>query len=280
MILSYHPLFSADENRSCAGRQPDRSDQEMISRATAVILPQGCPPALYRMARSHCPRVFPNYDARFDYPEKTGQIRLFKQIGISHPRTESFTDTRAYAAGVSWGSLPAGLAFPIVFKYAWGGEGKTVYRIENNDMLADRLNEAAVFEKSGQGGFLLQQYIPTAGQVLRVVRIGEQVKSYWRIAPTPDRFPVSLTADTRIDPDAHPARQQAAMAVETRICNRTGINLAGFDFIFSASEKTPRPLVLEINYFFGRTGLGGSEAFYALLIDQIQHQIRKWTAPS
>ena len=44
------------------------------------------------------------------------------------------------------------------------------------------------------------------------------------------------------------------------------------DFVFPISEKDPEPLFLEINYYFGRRGLGGSENYYQLL-----HQaIRDW----
>jgi ribosomal protein S6--L-glutamate ligase len=39
-------------------------------------------------------------------------------------------------------------------------------------------------------------------------------------------------------------------------------------------KKDPRPLFLEINYFFGRAGLGGSERFY----DMLQTEIDNWLA--
>ena len=48
-------------------------------------------------------------------------------------------------------------------------------------------------------------------------------------------------------------------------CARAGVNLAGFDLLFDRSAPAPRPLFLEINYYFGRRALGGSEAFYRLL---------------
>ena len=36
-----------------------------------------------------------------------------------------------------------------------------------------------------------------------------------------------------------------------------------------------KPLFLEINYFFGRSGLGGSEKYYEILTEQIQKWIDK-----
>ena len=79
MILSFHPLFEADQNRLCAGRDPGKEELEAIRRADAVILPQGCRESLYFMARKACPHIFPNYDARFAYPEKIGQVQLFQE---------------------------------------------------------------------------------------------------------------------------------------------------------------------------------------------------------
>jgi ribosomal protein S6--L-glutamate ligase len=65
MILSFHPLFEADQNIICAGREPNAEDVAAIRAAKAVILSQGCYPSLYEIVRANCPNVFPNYDARF-----------------------------------------------------------------------------------------------------------------------------------------------------------------------------------------------------------------------
>ena len=87
MILSYHPCYEADRNRLCAGREPDEKDLSAIRDADAVVLPQGCREALYHMARQNSPHVFPDYDARFQYPGKTGQAKLFQALDVPHPRT-------------------------------------------------------------------------------------------------------------------------------------------------------------------------------------------------
>lgn len=54
-----------------------------------------------------------------------------------------------------------------------------------------------------------------------------------------------------------------------RFCEKTGINLAGVDLLFP-SDRTLDPLFLEINYFFGRRGLGGSDRWYAILNAEIE----------
>ncbi len=129
MIVSYHPLFEADKNIICAGRKPNGEDLAAIRAAKAVILGQGCYRSLYEMARANCSNVFPNYDAKFKYPGKIGQIKLFREINAPHPSTEIYSD-------LAWfhkkyrpkpGHWPT--RYPLVFKYDWGGEGETVYRV-------------------------------------------------------------------------------------------------------------------------------------------------------
>jgi ribosomal protein S6--L-glutamate ligase len=48
------------------------------------------------------------------------------------------------------------------------------------------------------------------------------------------------------------------------------MNLAAVDIVFPMSHPDPKPHVLEINYSFGRRGLGGSEVFYGLLFEAVQ----------
>jgi ribosomal protein S6--L-glutamate ligase len=78
-----------------------------------------------------------------------------------------------------------------------------------------------------------------------------------------------------IDGRSDPALQAAAVETARRFCRRTGLQMAGFDFIFDESQAlapSDLPLMLEINYFFGRRGLGGSERFYRILTEEVD----KW----
>ena len=50
------------------------------------------------------------------------------------------------------------------------------------------------------------------------------------------------------------------------------LNLAAFDLVFPPGETAP--VFLEINYTFGRTGLGGSEKFYILLQNAVDHWLQ------
>ncbi len=275
MILSYHPIFEADENILCAGRDPNDDDVAAMKSARAVILPQGWNPALYEMARNNCSNVFPNYDARCAYPGKTGEIRLFRHFDATHPRASLFADAAEFhqAFDPEKGSLP--FDFPFVFKFDWGGEGKTVFLIKSRPELLDILQKATSFEKNGHFGFLLQEYIPLINGTMRVVVIGKRFISYWRIRNDPESFYDNVAKGARIDADADPEFQRAAVRTAASLCEKTGIDLAGFDIIFPRRSHEISPYFLEINYFFGRRGLGGSEKYYEILIEEIENWLQK-----
>jgi ribosomal protein S6--L-glutamate ligase len=272
MILSYHPFFEADKNVICAGREPNADDLAAIRAANAVVLPQGCFKSLYAMARQSCANVFPNFDTRFNYAGKIGQARLFAETNAPHPKTaiyhnlDSFYNQRdSFGGQTAWG-------FPLVFKFDWGGEGDHVFLINSPDALDKVLQTAADFEKGGRSGFLLQSYLPGGNRSVRVVVVGQTFLSYWRIQNSTESFGSSLAQGAVIDADADPDRQQIAVAAVKAFCNQTGINLAGFDILFAPEPRPTEPLFLEINYYFGRRGLGGSENLYKLL----NTEILKW----
>jgi ribosomal protein S6--L-glutamate ligase len=273
MILSYHPCFEADENRLCAGRLPDESDLALIRSADAVILPQGCSAALFRMARRHCPRFFPDYTARFAYPGKLGQARLFRKTGVPHPDTLIF-DRYSDFRDISRDTDSRLFALPFVLKMDWGGEGDNVHLVASGEELDRCLDRVRACEATGQHGFLIQRYIPSGFRSLRVVVIYRKTLSYWRTHDEPGCFCASLSKGARMDRESDPALQDTAIRAVGDFCAKTGIDLAGFDILFSDEDPDPVPLFLEINYFFGRQGIGGSEAYYALLIEQID----KWLA--
>jgi len=270
MIVSFHPLFEADQNIICAGREPNAMDVAAIRAAKAVILSQGCYPSLYEIARANCPNVFPNYDARFKYPGKIGQIQLFREMNIRHPDTEIYRDTASFHNRHQAGVASPLTNYPFVFKLNWGGEGDTVFLVRSAESLDELLKQTSAFEKSGQTGFMLQEFIASNNKTLRVVVVGQRLISYWRILPNSDGFQTSLSKGAIIDRTIEPQLEQKAADLITGVCQKTGINLAGFDVIFSSENPDPCPLLLEINYFFGRKGLGGSEAYYKVLLEEIR----------
>jgi ribosomal protein S6--L-glutamate ligase len=273
MILSFHPLIEKDENRLCAGRLPNDEDLKAIQAADAVILPQGCYQSLYEMARSNCPHVFPNYDARFHFPGKLGQARLFQETRVSHPKTDSYTCVAEFQDRNGFPHL----FYPVVFKFDWGGEGESVFLIKTPNALAEMIAKAELFEKTNQRGFVLQAFIPTAGRSLRIVVIGRHLTSYWRVSADAAAFVTGISAGARIETDLDPELQSIAKEAVANFCSKTKINLAGFDILFATNESgtlLEKPIFLEINYFFGRRGLGGSNSYYRLFSAAVEDWIR------
>ena len=274
MILSFHPLYVADKNIICAGRTPGADDAKAAAEAEAIVLPQGCRSDLYELAYKNCQLVFPNYNARFAYQGKMGQIALFKRFGVPHPESMVFTDTGDFRRSIK--RIPVDLPFglPCVFKFDWGGGGDTVYPVDSEDRLMALLDSAATFERSGQKGFLLQEMIAAGSRSLRVVVIGQQYRAYWRVQPIRGGFMTGLAHGARIDTVADPGLQGQAIIAVRDFCQQTGINLAGFDVLFTEKSATPQMYFLEINFFFGRQGLGGSEGFYKILIEEIDNWLK------
>ncbi|MDI6687035.1 MAG: hypothetical protein QME06_02320 [Desulfobacterales bacterium] len=285
MILSFHPWFKADKNIICAGRNPDSGDLAVIKAADAVILPQGCYKSLYKMARDNCVNVFPNYDARFKYPGKIGQTMLFQNKGVPFPKTLIFRDTDSFINNHGKYFEGLSLDFPFVFKFDWGGEGENVYLIKSVEDIHDVLQKAAVYENTGQAGFLIQEYIPSQNRSLRVVIINQKIITYWRVLKKTEGFCSNLSQGAVVDFDSDPDLQEIAAFSVKNFCKHSAINLAGVDILFSSvAEQQKRahspqlqikkPFFLEINYFFGRQGIGGSEKYYKLLVAEIRRWVK------
>ncbi len=235
-----------------------------------MILPLGCSQSLYEMARQNCAHVFPNYDLRFRYPGKTGQIELFETYAIDHPDT---IVVNAFS-GMNIGALDLkAIGYPMVLKRDWGGEGYTVYWIEDRQELAENLKTIQQQSSDPEKLLLQQAILGNQGRVMRVVCIGDFFKAYWRIAPEPDERIVHLTDNGCIDADKlDPPLLMEAENAARQFCAKTGINLVGIDYLFDFSSSVPKSFIIELNYFFGRKGLGGSQAYYTILTREIQ----KW----
>ena len=270
MILSFHPIIVADKNIICAGRDPGNAELDAIKQANAVILPQGCRQTLFDMAAAHCLNVFPDYHAKFKFPDKIGQADLFAHFALPCPRTETFSSIDDLSHKTGFPDHALNFDTPFVFKFNWGGEGDTVTRIDSLSDFDKVLEKTASCERTGQYGFLIQEFIKTDNRSLRVVVIGQKRISYWRTQPDPNQFGTALSKGAKIDQDSNQALQDSGIKWVDQLCKKTGINLAGIDLIFPETSGTANPLFLEINYFFGRTGIGGSEQFYALLEEAVR----------
>jgi ribosomal protein S6--L-glutamate ligase len=265
MILSFHPCFVADAQIIPGDRKLDTTDFTLIERAEAILLPQGCSSALYRACRRSSAALFPHYEWRFRYPGKTGQSRFFERMGWPHPVTKRWRSAEALRAKRE--KLPREMPFFIKADKAHEGAGVWLIRDpEDLERVLDMLKEW------GHQPFLTQEMIPCEGDVLRVVVVGKSLCCYWKRPKQPGRAITTVSRGSRIDKRWRSDLREKGISQAKRICDVSGINLAAMDFVFSMTDPDPQPLLLEINYYFGRRGLGGSLRYYRSL----HRVIRDW----
>ncbi|NIA08928.1 MAG: ATP-grasp domain-containing protein [Nitrospiraceae bacterium] len=269
-VISLHPMIKGD----IFFWERDIWDKALVQafkKARAVILPQTVPRELYFLCHGLCPNVFPNYDLRFRWEGKVGDTMLFWTYGVPHPKTWIFPRVETLVGNhplmMTQFKLPP---YPFIIKGNRGGEGTQIWLIKNAHDLEKTLNILRHSEIQGIFGFVLQEFISGLNRDLRVVVIGRHIESYWRCNRS--GFLHNVAQGGKIDAHADPKLQTIGRARVKDLCNRTGINLAGFDLIFL--DGSDIPMFLEINYTFGRTGLGGSDAFYRVLKKEVNNWLK------
>ena len=255
MILSFHPCLTADAQVILGDRALGAEDLSLIRRAKAILLPQSCPEFLYRACRDSSAMLFPNYDKRYSRPGKVGQDRLFEEMGWPRPRTFRWDSIETFRQAHS---------FPFLIKRDTSHEGDGVYLIKDPSDLQSALEE---IERKRDSVFLSQEWIPSEGNVLRVVLLGRKTITYWkRPSESGDRI-TTVNRGAQVDAAWKPDLQEKGASLAREISRDSGINLAALDFVLPLTSHDPEPLLLEINYYFGRRGLGGSLRYYRLLCD-------------
>ncbi len=261
-VVSLNPLYEGDIFLWAKGFLGDR-ELGILSRARAIVLPQTVRPELYWLARELAP-TFPNYDFRFRFPGKVGQALAFSALDIPHPRTIACLQLEPLLRDHPLSPTLRLPAFPFVLKADIGGEGGGTWLISGEDDLKKAISRLKALEIQGREGLIIQEYLPGLQEDLRVTVIGQRIISYWRRRPG---FHHHLARGGEIDYDYRPDLQARGHSLIKDICRRVGINLAGFDLAFSPEGE---PLVLEINFTFGRRGLEPFGGFEALLLEAIE----------
>ncbi len=264
MILSFHPCFTADHQIILGSRSLGKEDRNLIRNAGAVILPQGRVDSIYHACKAAKVPMFPNYDMRFAYPGKVGQSRMFEDLALPHPRTLRWRVADALKDAFG---LPHD--FPFVVKDDRSHEAEGVFVVTGPESLA----AARGFLKrkdDGKAPFITQDFVPTGGNILRAVILGKRILTYWKRPVEPGQIITTISKGARVDHDWRPALQEKGKALARILAQRARIDLAAVDFVFCHTMEDPDPLFLEINYFFGRRGLGGMDAYYRLLFEAIQ----------
>ncbi len=154
---------------------------------------------------------------------------------------------------------------PFLLKGNETHEAEGIYTITDRRALETSLEDLKRLEGRGSSGFISQQLIATEGNVLRVVIIGSRVITYWKRAQRTGQMITTISRGAKIDREWRADLQKKGEIEAERLVGATDINLAAIDFIFDFTRTDPQPLFLEINYIFGRRGLGGSMRFYQLL---------------
>jgi ribosomal protein S6--L-glutamate ligase len=269
MILSFHPCFLGDTLVILGDGTLDEHDLRHIEAADIIILPQYCTPELYRTCKRSSAQIFPNYDTRFKYPGKIGQSFLFKNYDCPHPKTLPWDSVRAFNEAYE-GRGDFSHRMPFLIKADQAHEAEGIYTITDRRELDRSLEDLGRLEKSRSSGFISQELIRAEGNVLRAVIVGSKINTYWKRARETGQMIVTISHGAEIDRAWKPELQTKGKIEAERLVAATGINLAAIDFIFDFKSPDPQPLFLEINYIFGRRGLGGSMAFYRLLAEAVQ----------
>lgn len=269
MILSFHPCFTADHQIILGARSLNAEDRRLIQSAHAVILPQGRVEGVFHECQDSGTPMFPNYEMRQAYPGKVGQSRLFQAFQLPHPRTFRWERVEALK------KVPKPPhEFPFVVKDNRSHEAQGVFVVNNSESLEAALGFLGLKEGVENKGLVTQDFVASGGNVLRAVIMGNQILTYWKRPASPGQVITTISKGALIDHEWRPELQEKGKNQARLLAKRTGINLAAVDFVFPLSEAAPEPLFLEINYYFGRRGLGGMDAYYRLLFRAIQDWLR------
>ena len=269
MILSFHPCFLGDTLVILGDGTLDTHDLGHIEAAEIIILPQYCTLELYQACKKSSAQIFPNYDTRFKYPGKIGQSLLFEEYKCPHPLTLRWTSVKAFkeAYEAEDDSLHR---MPFLLKGNETHEAEGIYTVKDTKALETSLANLERLEGWGSSGFISQQLIAAEGNVLRVVVIGSRTITYWKRAQETGQMITTISRGAKIDREWRADLQKKGEVEAERLVAATGIDLAAIDVIFQMKDPDPQPLLLEINYIFGRRGLGGSMRFYQLLSEALQ----------
>ncbi|MEN6439167.1 MAG: glutathione synthase [Syntrophobacter sp.] len=245
-FVSFRPGIQMEENLPPYESARDAKTRELLRNAAGVLLPEHVAPWRYKDLTECAKEWFPRLETRFRYHGKTKQTRLFRLLGTRHPESLLFDTPRQLQAFFNENGSPWG--YPLVLKGDKGGGGSTVYPIRAPEDLPGYLKELPEGEP-----LLLQRFVEHGGKDLRVVVYGSRTVSYFRVGD--GRFYNNICRGGRLEHDAWPELQEKGRRAVRDFCRLARIDIAGFDLMFPDDGD---PVFVEINYHFGRKGLGGA----------------------
>lgn len=257
-VVSLRPNHPMEENLPPYCDPTDPAVQGLLRRAAGVLLPEYLTRWRYREITRHARSWFPRLDARFTHYGKTRQVELFRRAGVRHPQTLVFPNPSALLDhhlrhGFPW-------EYPLVLKGDTGGGGSAVFPVYDREDLA-----GCAERLPADRPLLIQRWVRHGGKDLRVVLYGRQTVSYFRVGM--GGFYNNICRGGRLDHWGWPVLQERGREAVKRFSLWAGIDVAGFDLMFPDAGE---PVFIEINYHFGRKGLGGTEAHRAHLAQAIE----------
>ena len=266
MILSFWPTVKIGTSLNLPPVDFSPEQIALIKKAKAIILPPQCKPFQYWFCQKFAP-VFPCLATSFQFPGKVGHLFVFQLAQVPYPPTKVFSGIEDFQKKCARGEEL--YPYPLVVKWNRGGGGAFVYLVRDEIELYQAIKRLSCYEKAGPT-FIVQPYIEHDKCDLRVVVIGNEFLTYWRCQQDPKEFRSNVGRGAKIIHHLYPDLEAEAVRLVKKVCQKTGINLAAFDIMFTAKEKAP--LFLEINYGFGLTGIGG----YACFKEILNREVKKW----
>lgn len=245
--MSFRPEIPLDENLPAFASAEDPAVKALLKGAAGVLLPNYVAPWRYRSIVAGCRNWFPRLDTQFDYCGKTRQAVLFSRFQVRHPETRIFKSPEHLRLVIAELGLP--WDFPFVLKGDAGGGGSSVFPVREDRDLVRGLHRLPADKP-----LLIQRWIDHGGMDLRVVVYGTRALSYFRIGD--GSFYNNVCRGGRIDHRVYPDLQARGVSAVRELCRRAAIDVAGFDLMFPDAGD---PVFIEINFHFGRKGLGGTK---------------------
>jgi ribosomal protein S6--L-glutamate ligase len=274
MILSFHPRVKGDFNLRLTFKGLfSEEETRLISSAKAIVVTQGIKVHQYQFCCDRCPNVFPDYSHRFGFQGKYANIKLFRKFDAPHPKSVCYESVEGFELQHFENHEPL-MPFPFVLKGDRGGGGWAVFLVRDLIELRKQLDVLRNRHFHPKRRFISQVFVKHGGRDLRVAMVGRIAKAYWRCQHKPREFRNNVGRGAVINHDLDPELKEKGIRCVESLCKKTGINLAAFDVLFDRSLPEPEPLLSEINFLFGRRGLGGSAGFHGLLNEAVEDWIK------
>ncbi|MDR3554658.1 MAG: hypothetical protein P4L55_07880 [Syntrophobacteraceae bacterium] len=256
--VSFRPEVEMEENLPPLAGIEDLGTIDLLRKAAGVLLPAHVSPWRYRSITQHARDWFPRLDVQFNCRGKTKQAYLFQELGVRHPETLVFENplqlqSHLNAHGSPWG-------YPLVLKGDLGGGGETVFPVYGAGEIAGHL-----LKLPKDDPLLIQKWVRHGGKDLRVVIYGDHAVSYFRVGG--GRFYNNVCRGGKLDHEGWPELQQKGAAAVLAFSRLVGIDIAGFDLMFPDDGE---PVFVEVNFHFGRKGLGGRKEHQRYVLRAIQ----------